>query len=164
MTAVVLLLLCCCCVVLLGGGAAFAYWYFYHYLEAPAPTPTIAPPPTPQTITPPTPSITPTPPTPKTATPPAGPPPPIGNNNLTDDPNLEYTSGTFMQLASIIDPQAVADMNNIRWYDHTPPLVRYDMVKDAGKIVGIVVTDDYPDTLRWLPEGVRKILDAIVFL
>ena len=84
--------------------------------------------------------------------------------NLTDDPKLEYTSGTFMQLASIIDPQAVADMNNIRWYYHAPPLVRYDMVKDAGKIVGIVITDDDTDTLRWLPEGVRKILDAIVFL
>jgi hypothetical protein len=70
-----------------------------------------------------------------------------------------------MQLASIIDdPQAFADMNNIRWQDHTPPLVRYDMVKDAGKIVGIVVTDDYTDTLRYVPEGVRKILDATVFL
>jgi len=174
MLAVVLLLLCCCCVVLLGGGAAVAYWYFYHYLkEAPAPAPIITtPPPIPQTITapPPTPSITPTPPTPKTGgTPPKPPTPPkpqgpLETMNLTDDPKLEYTSGTFMQLASIIDPQAVADMNNIRWYDHTPPLVRYDMVKDAGKIVGIVITDDYSDTLRWLPEGVRKILDAIVFL
>jgi len=161
-TTYLILLLCCCCVLLLGGGgAAFAYWYFYHYLkEAPAPQPSIPPPIPTITPPPPTPSITPPTPGPKPST--GGPPPPIGNNNLTD---VEYTSGTFMQLASIIDdPQAVEDMNGIRWYDHTPPLVRYDMVRDAGKIVAIVVTDDHPGTLRWLPELVRRILDASVFL
>ena len=69
MIAVVLLLLFCC-VVLLGGGAAVAYWYFYHYLEAPAPQPSITPPPTPSITPPPTPSITPTPPTPSITPPP----------------------------------------------------------------------------------------------